>query len=482
MWLVVGCALAPCAAAAGVGVVGERASIGPVAPDDRETTLTWEPLDDSLVTGVPLPLAMHAVAELRGRFGADAADFAIGAGIRHGHDLSLQRLRLMLETQRVPVLPVEYDAAVATAGPGASTPTNRPGRLSATARGGRVYVTNERSAQLSVLDPATRKVQATIPLGKRPRGLALAPDGRFLYIALHGAPAAGTNVDAAPAPARDTTDDGIGVVDVTTLRLVHVLRGVTSPEQLVVSRDGRKLYVTSADTGTAVVLDTANGRPKATLTVGRAPEGVAISHDGRWVYVSSEADDELSVIDTHVDAVTATIPTCARPRAIVFARTRPRAYVSCEKSAEVALIDVFRQREVARLSVPGLGARPMGVALSPDEKRLYVATGRGGTLVALSVHQRYRVIESVAVGQRPWGISISADGSRIYTANGPSNDVSIVDAASMRVVERVAVGSGPWHTLVHDDVVPRASSESIGRPGSVAQSAAQDAAGRGPLQ
>src|SRR5687768_9725627 len=49
--------------------------------------------------------------------------------------------------------------------------------------GYRVYVTNERSDDLSVIDPATHEVVATIPLGKRPRGIHASPDGKTIYVA-----------------------------------------------------------------------------------------------------------------------------------------------------------------------------------------------------------------------------------------------------------------------------------------------------------
>ena len=52
----------------------------------------------------------------------------------------------------------------------------------------RAYVTNELSGDLTVIDLATRLTVATVPLGKRPRGIAPSPDGRLLYIALSGAP------------------------------------------------------------------------------------------------------------------------------------------------------------------------------------------------------------------------------------------------------------------------------------------------------
>src|SRR5262245_17718774 len=54
-----------------------------------------------------------------------------------------------------------------------------------------LYVTNEQSGDLTVIDVPTLKVVATIPLGKRPRGIAASPDGSRLYVALSGSPSTG---------------------------------------------------------------------------------------------------------------------------------------------------------------------------------------------------------------------------------------------------------------------------------------------------
>ncbi|MEO5742614.1 MAG: hypothetical protein ABIS29_18665, partial [Vicinamibacterales bacterium] len=49
-----------------------------------------------------------------------------------------------------------------------------------------VYVTNEISGDLTVIDGGTNQVVATIPLGKRPRGIKVSPDGTKLFVALSG--------------------------------------------------------------------------------------------------------------------------------------------------------------------------------------------------------------------------------------------------------------------------------------------------------
>src|SRR3954451_12452258 len=98
---------------------------------------------------------------------------------------------------------------------------------SLTAADYRVYVTNERSGDLTVIDGRTDAVLETIPLGKRPRGVQVSPDGRWLYVALSGSPIAGPGVDEKSLPPPDKAADGIGVLDLRSRRLVKTLRGVS---------------------------------------------------------------------------------------------------------------------------------------------------------------------------------------------------------------------------------------------------------------
>src|SRR4051812_12479702 len=61
------------------------------------------------------------------------------------------------------------------------------GRAPAAGEGGPAYwvcVSNEKSGDVSIIDPAGRQVVATIPVGNRPRGIHPSPDGKFLYVAL----------------------------------------------------------------------------------------------------------------------------------------------------------------------------------------------------------------------------------------------------------------------------------------------------------
>jgi YVTN family beta-propeller protein len=85
----------------------------------------------------------------------------------------------------------------------------------------------------------------------------------------------------------------------------------------------------------------------------------------------------------------------------------------------------------------------MGVVVSPDGRRVYVANGRGGTVSVIDATSN-AVLSSVPVGQRPWGLALTSDGKKLYTANGPSNDVSVVDTDRMQVIKKIPVGKIPW--------------------------------------
>src|SRR6195952_4402134 len=88
----------------------------------------------------------------------------------------------------------------------------------------RIYVTNEVSGDLTVIDSGTAQVIATVPLGKRPRGIHASPDHKTIYVALSGSPIGGPNVDESTLPPADHSADGIGVFDVQQLKLTKILR------------------------------------------------------------------------------------------------------------------------------------------------------------------------------------------------------------------------------------------------------------------
>src|SRR5438093_2847558 len=193
----------------------------------------------------------------------------------------------------------------------------------------RIYVTNEASGDLSVIDSARLELVATVPLGKRPRGIHASRDRRTIYVALSGSPFAGPGVDESKLPPPDRSADGIGVFDILQNRLVRVLPSGPDPEQFDLSKDGTLLYVSNEDAAAASIVDLAAGKVTHTLPVGEEPEGVTTSPDGKFAYVTSEEAGAVFVLDTAAAKIVTNVKVGLRPRSVAFLPDGTRAYVSC---------------------------------------------------------------------------------------------------------------------------------------------------------
>lgn len=316
--------------------------------------------------------------------------------------------------------------------------------LALPARAERAYVSNEDDGTVTLIDADRGAAMASIAVGKRPRGLALSPDGRLLYVAVSGVPKCPppiTDEECARLP-RDRAADGIAVIDTTKLERLRLLTGVSDPERVAVSRSGRRLYVSEEDAARLAVLDPVRGRVLATVPAGREPEGVRVSPDGRWVLVTSEEDNTVTIVDANSYAIVGKATVGTRPRDLAFTPDSRFAYVSGEADASLWRIAVPSGAPAVEFLRLRREVRPMGVALDPGRGRLYVGGGRAGTVAVVALAGPSLIAE-VACGGRPWGVALGG-GGRLYSPDGPAGEVAIVDTETLAVTARIATGKGPW--------------------------------------
>src|SRR5215831_65172 len=145
----------------------------------------------------------------------------------------------------------------------------------------KIYVPNEAANTVSVIDATTDTVVATVPVeGQRPRGLAVTPDRRFLYTA-------------------NANTDDVSVIDLRTRKLVAKIDIGHAPENVILSRDGKRLYVTNETREIAqlTIIDTSTNRVITAIPVGQESEGLVFSPDGKRLYVANEVENTTSVVD-----------------------------------------------------------------------------------------------------------------------------------------------------------------------------------------
>jgi YVTN family beta-propeller protein len=324
-----------------------------------------------------------------------------------------------------------------------------------------IYVSNEKSGDVTVIDGGDQRILATIPVGKRPRGIHASPDGKTVYVALSGTPiAAPPQLDAKGNPifqkGRDDNDDddvksdksadAIGILDVAQRKLTGRISAGSDPEEFSLSKDGTKFYVSNEDVKTASVISIATGKVERIIEVGQEPEGVASAPDGRRFYITCEAGGDIYAVDTAAYAVIGHFKVNVRPRSMDFMPDGAVAFIPSESTGELNVIDTANLKVSRVIALPP-GSRPMSVKVAADGRKIYVSNGRAGTVAVLDA-RTYTLLSTIKVGIRPWGIALSPDGKRLYTANGPSNDVSVVDLDANKEIARINTGSSPWSVAV----------------------------------
>lgn len=307
----------------------------------------------------------------------------------------------------------------------------------ATPRTGTIYVSDEAANLLHVIDAATLKEQKRIAVGRRPRGLALSPDRRRLYVALGD-------------------DNRIVVVDLASNRVVSILPCGPDPETIALSPDGRRIYVANENDNLLSVVDLAAGKVTREVPVGGEPEGTAVSPDGRILVQASETASMAHVIDAASGSVIDNLIVDTRPRFVAFTPDGARFWVASEVRATVTVFDTKSRRRLGKIDFGALlpGDRSdsdklqaVGIAFTRAGDRAFVALGRG-RIVAEVNPRTLALVRTFPVGWRAWNLALSPDERTLYTANGLSGDLSAVDLVQNRTVDRVALGDKPWGVVV----------------------------------
>src|ERR1700722_7324280 len=273
-----------------------------------------------------------------------------------------------------------------------------------------VVVACKSEFQLALVDPATEKVLVKLPTGLGPHEVTVSPDGRTAYVSNFGR--------YSVYPAGDTEHDKAGhtitVIDLVDRKVKNTfdLGTHTGPHGMIVSHDGKivwvttetpqavleldsatgkiqhawnttqqrshmivttpketKFYVTNTVSGTVAVIDRASGEVKV-LPTGPGTEGIAISPDGKEVWAASRTDAKIEIISTATDAIVASFPSGGKsPKRLDFTPDGSQVWVTNSGSAQTTVFDARARKLLA--SIPTL-KDPSGVSISPDGRHAYV--------------------------------------------------------------------------------------------------------------
>jgi YVTN family beta-propeller protein len=307
----------------------------------------------------------------------------------------------------------------------------------------RIVQTNAAGDSVMLIDPATNKVVGEIKGIEVNHGAAVAPDGSKFYI---------TN------EAESTLD----VADAKTLAVTKHIPLTNHPNNVAVSKDGKRVYVAIvAGAGAVDVIDTATlTRVKSIRTEGGI-HNTYVTPDGKFVVAGSIPGKKINVIDQKTEEIVWTLPTDEGVRPMAF-DTNPdgstkRIFVELSNFNGFITVDFATHKVVDKVAVPeapagekvteGLQGSPAhGLAITPDGKELAVLSKMNTRVYFYSLPD-LKLAGNVKVGHHPDWLTFTPDGKRLYVANAGSNSVSVVDVAARKELLQIPVGQVPKRNI-----------------------------------
>ena len=273
-----------------------------------------------------------------------------------------------------------------------------------------------------------------MPVGNRPRGIALSSDGRWLYICA-------------------SDDNTIEVMDTESRgNRRRSCPRAPIPSFWSLSPDDALIYVANEDDNMVTVIDIASKARCGEIPVGVEPEGMGVSHDGKWIVNTSETTNMAHFINADTLEITDNVLVDQRPRFAELTSDDAEIWVSAEIGGTVSVIDNATREVKHKITfeiagVPSEAIQPVGVRVSGDRSLAFVALGPANRVAVVDA-KTFEVQEYLLTGQRVWQLAFSPDEKFLYATNGVSNDISVIDVENLEVVKSVAVGRLPWGVAV----------------------------------
>ena len=144
------------------------------------------------------------------------------------------------------------------------------------AKDGTIFTANIGSDSITIID---RTGATAVPVGKGPEAMDLSPDGKELWTG-------------------HSRDGGVSVIDVATKKVVATIPiGTKRSNRLKFTPDGKRVLISDLDAGEIVVMDAATRKPTQHVAMGKTPGGILMARDGSKAYVAVAGDGNLAILD-----------------------------------------------------------------------------------------------------------------------------------------------------------------------------------------
>ncbi len=293
--------------------------------------------------------------------------------------------------------------------------------------------------------------------GTRPKAVAPPVDASNMYADIAPdkvSPAIKDDLPRVYVPNRG--DNTVSVIDPATKKVIDTFPVGLDPQHIVPSWDLRTLWVTNnaegTDKGSLTPIDPKTGKPGDPVTVDD-PYNMYFTPDGKSAIVVAEALLRLDFRDPHTMALQSSlaVPGCAGVNHAEFAIDNTFAIFTCEFGGGLVKIDLTNKTVAGYLKLSGQGGMPQDIRSSPDGKTFYVADMMAGGVYLIDPYS-FTETGFVPTGIGTHGLYPSRNGQQLYIANrgsdriggppGGPGSISVLDFATGKVVATWPIPGG----------------------------------------
>lgn len=211
--------------------------------------------------------------------------------------------------------------------------------------GDRVYVADQTSNTVSVIDPTVNKLLGVIRLGDPVPG-ALTPLYRGELL-VHGL---GYSPESRTLAVVSIASNSVTLIDTATNRVRGKIYVGRSPHEAFFTPDGRQLWVTVRGENYVSVIDPDTMKETHRIKMANGPGMTMFGPDGRYGFVCSSFEPEMSVVDARSLRITARLrqesPFCPN---IAVTPENDEVWITLKDSGKVQVFNArppFERKEV----------------------------------------------------------------------------------------------------------------------------------------
>jgi DNA-binding beta-propeller fold protein YncE len=296
-------------------------------------------------------------------------------------------------------------------------------------------VLNSGDASVSLVDMKLREVIKTIPIGKEPHHLIMAPDQKTLLVA-------------------NAVGNDIAVLNAITGEVKGRIPKIIDPYQIAYSPNS-KWFVVNGNRLNRVDIYSAQGSDftlAKSITLAKTPSHIAFTADSKIAFITLQDSAELVAIDLASQTVLWRMPTGPTPAGLWMTPGDQYLLVGITGADYVEVID-WRTRQAIKRIPTGKGAhnfRPQG-----DRKHVFVTNRVASTISLIDMQTLSTVGEITGLPAGPDDMEITPDGKNLWVTFRFAKKVGIIDIPSMKLAAVIPVGKSPHGVFFY----PRASWE-----------------------